>query len=146
MDPAIGEMMGVKIRTDMPLPTPRSVISSPSHMMTAVPAVMQRTMVAMVNTEEFGISAWLQFGNRLPDRANATIPVDWRMASPIVRYRVYWVILAWPAWPSLRKVSSRGITTARSWRMMLAVIYGMMPRANTDSLSSAPPLNRFTSW
>ena len=32
----------VKIITDMPLPTPRSVISSPSHMMTLVPAVMVR--------------------------------------------------------------------------------------------------------
>jgi hypothetical protein len=30
----------VKISTDMPLPTPRSVMSSPSHMITAVPAVM----------------------------------------------------------------------------------------------------------
>ena len=39
----------------MPLPTPRSVISSPSHMMTAVPAVMQITIVVMVKTEEFGI-------------------------------------------------------------------------------------------
>ena len=59
----------VKMRTDMPLPTPRSVISSPSHMMTAVPAVMQMTMVAMVNTDEFGISGSLQFWNRFPDRA-----------------------------------------------------------------------------
>ena len=32
----------VKMSTDMPLPTPRSVISSPSHMMTLVPAVMVR--------------------------------------------------------------------------------------------------------
>jgi len=34
----------VKISTDMPLPTPRSVISSPSHMMTPVPAVIVRIM------------------------------------------------------------------------------------------------------
>ena len=33
--------------TDMPLPTPRSVISSPSHMMTPVPAVMVRIMVTI---------------------------------------------------------------------------------------------------
>ena len=26
--------------------------------------------------------------------------------------------------------------------MMLAVMYGMIPSANTDSWSSAPPLNR----
>ena len=38
----------VNISTLMPLPTPRSVISSPSHMMTAVPAVMQMTIVASV--------------------------------------------------------------------------------------------------
>ncbi len=33
-----------KIRSDMPLPTPRSVMSSPSHMTTAVPAVITRTI------------------------------------------------------------------------------------------------------
>ena len=40
----------------------------------------------------------------------------------MVRYRVYWVIFAWPLWPSWRSVSSRGITTASSCRMMLAVM------------------------
>src|SRR6185312_964802 len=129
----------------MPLPTPRSVISSPSHMMTAVPAVMQITIVLMVKTEELGIRL-LQPVIRLPDRASAMMPVDCRMARPMVRYRVYWVILAWPDWPSWRSVSRRGITTASSWRMMLAVMYGMMPSAKTDSFSSAPPLNRLTSW
>ena len=34
----------VKISTDMPLPTPRSVMSSPSNMMTLVPAVMVKIM------------------------------------------------------------------------------------------------------
>ena len=38
----------VKIRIYMPLPTPRSVISSPSHMITAVPAVMVITMTRNV--------------------------------------------------------------------------------------------------
>ena len=38
----------VKIRIDMPLPMPRSVMSSPSHMMTAVPAVMVMTMTRNV--------------------------------------------------------------------------------------------------
>ena len=37
------EMTCVKISSDMPLPTPRSVISSPNHMITAVPAVMVTT-------------------------------------------------------------------------------------------------------
>ena len=40
-------MIEVKIRSDMPLPTPRSVISSPSHMITAVPAVITITMTMM---------------------------------------------------------------------------------------------------
>ena len=40
----------VKIITDMPLPTPRSVISSPSHMITPVPAVMVRIMVRIGKT------------------------------------------------------------------------------------------------
>ena len=39
----------VKIRIDMPLPMPRSVISSPSHMITAVPAVMVMTMTRNVD-------------------------------------------------------------------------------------------------
>ena len=37
----------VKISSDMPLPMPRSVMSSPSHMMTPVPAIM--TMIIMMN-------------------------------------------------------------------------------------------------
>ena len=40
----------VKIRIDMPLPMPRSVTSSPSHMMTAVPAVMVSTITRKVLT------------------------------------------------------------------------------------------------
>src|SRR6202012_1861170 len=32
----------------------------------------------------------------------------------------------------------------RSWRMMLAVMYGMMPSANTDMYLSALPLSRST--
>ena len=59
---------------------------------------------------------------------------------------MYWVIFASPACPSWRSVSRRGITTASSCRMMLAVMYGMMPSANTESRNSAPPLNRLTSW
>ena len=39
----------VKIRIDMPLPMPRSVISSPIHMIAAVPAVMVSTRVIRVN-------------------------------------------------------------------------------------------------
>jgi len=37
------------------------------------------------------------------------------------------------------------MTTVSSCTMMLAVMYGMIPSANTDRRSSAPPENRFTS-
>ena len=47
----------VKIRIDMPLPTPRSVMSSPSHMMTPVPAVIVMTMSRMAYQASFAISS-----------------------------------------------------------------------------------------
>ena len=110
-----------KIRIDMPLPTPRSVISSPSHMMTAVPAVIVITMVRNVEVDS-SCSSGSSHCSRLPERASATMPVACRTESPSVRYRVYWVIFVWPAWPSFFSASSRGITTTSSCRMMLAVM------------------------
>ena len=71
-------------------------------------------------------------------------PVDCKIARPMVRYLVYCVIFVWPAWPSFFRVSSRGMTTVSSCRMMLAVMYGMMPSANTDMYLSALPLSRST--
>ena len=55
-------MIDVKINTDMPLPTPLSVISSPSHMITPVPAVIVSTSTVVRNTEVFGRIDWLQDG------------------------------------------------------------------------------------
>ena len=57
---------------------------------------------------------------------------------------MYCVSLAVPDWPSFLRASNRGITTVSSCTMMLAVMYGMIPSAKTDSWSSAPPLNRLT--
>src|SRR5215472_2911771 len=92
--PGTTAMIWVKIITDMPLPTPLSVISSPSHMITAVPAVMMMTIVVMVNTDGLGIREAEQPGISWPARASAMMPVDCRIARPTVRYRVYCVILA----------------------------------------------------
>ena len=82
------------------------------------------TIVVIVKMESLGSADWCswQLWKSLPDLASATMPVDCRMARPTVRYRVYWVILAWPDWPSCCSVSSRGMTTASSCRMMLAVM------------------------
>ena len=90
----------VKISRDMPLPTPRSVISSPSHMIRPVPAVMVITITSMVTQLLFGITGCVHPWNRLPERATAMIVVDCRIARPMVRYRVYCVSRDWPAWPS----------------------------------------------
>jgi len=45
--------------------------------MTAVPAVMQITMVPMVKTDGFGMSLSVQPGIRLPDRARAMTVAQW---------------------------------------------------------------------
>src|SRR5580704_7437772 len=99
-------MMDVNISTDMPLPTPRSVISSPIHMITAVPDTIVITMVRMVNTDGSGISGWDAGPQPLPEnaapvRAACTYTIAYSRPSPTVTYLVYWVIFAWPDLPSL---------------------------------------------
>ena len=78
-------MTWVKIMIDMPLPTPRSVISSPSHMITAVPAVMVMTMTRKVWVPLSCSRGLSQPWSRLPERASATMPVAWSSARPSVR-------------------------------------------------------------
>ena len=82
--------MEVKISSDMPLPTPRSVMSSPSHMTRPVPAVIATMVAASAisatlatfligplsdlawswkacpTAPSFSIDAWLQDGTTLP--------------------------------------------------------------------------------
>ena len=79
------EMTDVKIMIDMPLPMPRSVISSPSHMIVAVPAVIVMTMISMV--EILSLTSNEPWCRRAagPTRASATMPVDCRIARPRVR-------------------------------------------------------------
>ena len=48
----------VKISSDIPLPTPRSVRSSPIHMIKPVPAVMVRT-IRMIAIGEVSVRIWL---------------------------------------------------------------------------------------
>ena len=48
----------VKISSDMPLPMPRSVMSSPIHMMRPVPAVMVMTM-SMIAYQESSVISWV---------------------------------------------------------------------------------------
>ena len=80
------EAIEVKIKSDMPLPMPCSVISSPIHMIRPVPAVMVRTMSAN-ETGEVSIKIELVHlePNRVPERATAIRVVDCSTASAIVR-------------------------------------------------------------
>ena len=57
---------------------------------------------------------------------------------------MYWVILRWPDSPSLASSPSEGITACIICRMICAVMYGMMPRLNTETRESAPPENRLS--
>ncbi len=95
---AVGKLaaIDVKMSSDMPLPTPRSEMSSPSHMMRPVPAVMVRIMSRTVTTPEFGMTSTEQPWKSPPLRATVMTVVDCRMASAIVRYRVYCVSFAVP--------------------------------------------------
>jgi hypothetical protein len=83
------------------------VISSPIHMITAVPDTIVTTMVRMVSGVGCGISGWdagpqLLPGNAAPVLAACTYTTAYSSPRPTVTYLVYWVIFAWPAWPSFR--------------------------------------------
>ena len=76
----------VKIKIDIPLPTPRSVINSPNHIITDVPAVITAIMVIILCHEVSGIIGSAQFGKIRPSiLATAIKPVDCKIANPIVR-------------------------------------------------------------
>ena len=47
-----------KMSSEMPLPTPRFVISSPIHMSSAQPAVSVRTMITSLPAFTFGSAPW----------------------------------------------------------------------------------------
>jgi hypothetical protein len=87
LPPSIGTRAAIeaKISSDMPLPTPRSVTCSPSHMITAVPAVITMTMIEMFQMLPSGITGRLHSPNSWPWLASATMPVACRIASAMVR-------------------------------------------------------------
>ena len=70
----------------MPLPIPRSVISSPSHMIRPVPAVSVRTMIMIVGSES-STRILVHFGPKICDglRAKVMRVEDCRTARPMVR-------------------------------------------------------------
>ncbi len=78
----------VKISSDMPLPMPRSVMSSPIHMMRPVPAVIVMTMSRIAYQASFVMScehSGAPDGNSAPERATVMSVVDWSTPSAMVR-------------------------------------------------------------
>ena len=76
--------------SEMPLPIPRSVMRSPSHMMKQVPVVSDSTLMAR-NANPGSMTTASPPGARMLSRPMA-IAVPWMRESPIVPYRVYCVI------------------------------------------------------
>ncbi len=77
-------MMLVKIRIDMPLPTPRCVISSPSHITMAVPAVNVRMMSATFGGVNVPVGKTSMLPELEPLWNRNTRPVDCSNASTTV--------------------------------------------------------------
>ena len=79
----------MKISSDMPLPMPRSVMSSPIHMMRPVPAVMVMTISMMAYQASFVMSCvhsgLAEVPNSAPERATVMRVVDCRTPSAMVR-------------------------------------------------------------
>jgi hypothetical protein len=80
----------VKMRIDIPLPMPRSVMSSPIHMMRPVPAVIVITMSRIAYQAEFVMSAEhsgvpVEEGKSAPLRATVIRVVDCSTPSAMVR-------------------------------------------------------------
>ena len=67
------------------------------------------------------------------------MPIAWTIERATVPYRVYCVIFLRPSSPSFASFSKYGMTAWRSWRMIDALMYGMMPRAKIVDAVEVPP-------
>ena len=75
--------MLAKIISEIPLPSPRWVISSPSHMTSTQPVVRARTITKTPpNVKLFTIEVLASPANW---RKRKTYPIDWANARPTVR-------------------------------------------------------------
>src|SRR5690242_20683458 len=102
-----------RMMSEMPLPMPREVICSPSHIRNMVPPVS--VMVVDIKKKMPGLDTTLP----VPCRPMA-MPYDWNAASTTVRYRVYWFMILRPDSPSFLSASSVGDTVVINWMMIEA--------------------------
>ena len=128
--------MPIMMMSEMPFPMPRSVICSPSHMTKIVPAVIVMIVMSLKKRPGFGTTPAAMFS-----RKNA-MPIAWMIERATVPYRVYCVIFFRPSSPSFASFSKYGITACRSWMMIDALMYGMMPSAKIVTRLKLPPAKR----
>ena len=104
--------MPIVMISEIPLPIPRSVICSPSHMTNTVPAVSVSTVISR-NPMPGLATAIAPLGPCMLSRKIA-IPIPWMIERTTVPYRVYCVIFFRPSSPSFASFSKYGITAWKS--------------------------------
>ena len=113
--------MLAKIMSEMPLPMPRWVISSPSHMTMTAPTVSVSTTMTTLRSVKVELPA-ASTGKAPWLRNRKTKPMASMSARTAVKYRVYWLTFFCPAGPSFMRASSFGLTMVSSCMMIDAVM------------------------
>ena len=123
-----------KMMIEMPLPRPRSVICSPSHIRNIVPVTSVITAVTRnIRPGSSTVPLRLQCDR---DRQRPEGGRDHRAVARVLRD------LPLPCCPSFFSASNCGSTIVSNRMMIDAEMYGMMPSAKTVKRDSAPPENR----
>ena len=124
---------------ETPLPTPFSVICSPSHVTNIVPAVKIRPM-----TMKFVTEVSVTNPSCVKELKPKVIPIDWTKPKIRVNTRVAWFNLRRPTSPCFDHSTNFGtISICKSWITMEAVIYGETPMAKIEKFCMALPLTIF---
>ena len=117
MAPGAWLTIPAKITKLMPLPIPRSVISSPIHISAIEPAVSVAICVSVSKLPRSNVPV-----RTLLLLSSARNPYDWSRAIGTARYRVYWVILLRPNSPSRLSAWREGTTPCINCMMIDALM------------------------
>src|SRR6185437_507240 len=129
--------MPAKMISEIPLPMPRSVICSPSHIRNMLPAVSPITDAKM-NPKPGSYTTGTP--PEMPSFCSAiAMPKAWNADNPTVPQRVYLVMMRWPACPSFLSCCQAGSTEPIICTTMDAEMYGITPSANSEKRANAPP-------
>ncbi len=107
------ETIPAKISKEIPLPIPRSEMTSPSHISKILPPVI----TAITVTTAQGLP-----GSVMASRKPIVRAVACKRPRITVPYRVYWAITFRPSTPSLASSSRRGMTMVKRFIIIEAVI------------------------